>query len=237
VTTRALGIASVILLVQFFFYIPSVIGTNLIDANWATYQPGFLLYILLNVIAIVILAVDKSGRDIVEGSIPNFLTGFGGTAIAMWAILTVVAIAFGEHVVATTFGVARVPVIVYTLVYVAPTEELMFREVLPRVIAPLKKTKGKRTGDFSWVGVAVSSAFLFPAFHVWTYAQSAGGVGGALLAALVTASMAGVILALIYKYFGYGSCTAAHGWYDLFVTGAISGLALTGTAAFWLKPF
>ena len=225
-TRRVMGIAAAILLIQLFFYIPSVVGTQLLPGDWAAYQPGFLLYIILDLAALAIIGYDRDGKDIREGSITKFAMNFGITAFAAWLVLT----APSPDVVTAA---AKVPIVVYVLGFVAPTEELMFREVLPRVVTKMKRNvKGEQ--EFSLLAVGISSAVLFPAYHVWTYSLSAG-LSTALIAALITSALAGVILALIYHYFGYGPAVAAHGWYDLFVLGAIGGLALAGTSL-WLGP-
>jgi membrane protease YdiL (CAAX protease family) len=229
VQRRAFGIAAAILLIQMFFYVPSAINSTLLSSAWSTYQPDFLLYIILNLIALTILGLDKTNRDIREGNFTKFLLGFGVTAFAAWGLLTLVSLSFSVPSIDTnpSFLASRVPVVVYILGFVAPTEELMFREVLPRVF----RKKGQ--SDFTVVGVGLSSVLLFPLFHVWTYSSSAG-LGTALFAALMTAAVAGVVLAFIYHFAGYGAAVAAHGWYDLFVTGTIGGFAFTGLL---LKPF
>ena len=216
---KAMGIAGVILLIQLFFLIPTITGTRLLPGDWTQYQPQFLLYIIMDLGALgLVYGFGKAERDVREGSLNDFIIRGFVWGFSTWVVLSLIfggLFAGGTSLTAS----AKVPALVYLAFYVAPTEELLFREVLPSTPPP-----SLRNSKVLWPIFA--SGVMFAGFHVWAYGLSEPTLSG-LVSALAFPFLLGIVFYGIYRYApfgGYGAVTFIHFIYDAFVLGAITSL-------------
>ena len=231
----ALGLRGLILAVQLFFLLLAVDKSPVFGGGWGNYYPYFQVYVIIFLVAVVIEGIFRpighNGNRIRVAlpdedrphAVTNFAFWFGAFFLASLGIGT--ALLTYLHVAAAPVqGQVRINLLVFTLVFVAPTEEFLFRSVLPRRIG--------------WIGGSIGA---FAAYHVGAYTAATGTFNNGTLISLGMAATIGGLLWFVYYDFtnkrpregAMGRTTALHGAYDLFVYGVFGGFHLT---AFALLP-
>ncbi len=235
---RALGLPGAILVVQFIFFLLAVNNSPALGGGWGPYLIDELTYIVLFISAIVIDGVvePRGGSDRAirlwlpdedrVGVIANFCFWFAVIGLVSLVGGIVLLDTLKVSTMALT-GQERINTLVFVLLFVAPTEEFLFRAVLPR-----------RVG---WV---LGSVVLFAVFHFGAYTTLSGGVTVGTLGNLLFAAILGYFLWLLYdnrtadgrRRMGLGAPVAFHAVYDLFVYGVFTGV-FTFAGLFAVAPF
>jgi membrane protease YdiL (CAAX protease family) len=222
-----LGVLGGILLFQVILYLAVVDYSASLPFDLTPDANGIVFYILLMFVAVLfLLAVSKS--DIFQGGTwGRFLTRYAIAGAIGWVLISGVEAAYGGTSVVVS-GAQRLALIAFLGVYVAPTEEILFRMALPAILAQ------KASPRLSWF---VSCAILFPIAHTFAYLSTYGSFAGTeVLVAMIEAAIAGVVLWYIRVYAGLGAAIASHFVYDASILGALGALPLALTTHFSLVP-
>lgn len=220
---RTIGLLSMILIVQFFIYLSVIDQSVILPGNWPTdWQPratGMLFYIFLFVGMMVLnIAIPRKIGSRAAGTVASFLIPFAAGGFGVW-FLTTLAVTFDPSFFVSSLPPpntgAKFASLTFTILFVAPTEELMFRVVLPG----LAVYKGK---SYWWV----PSIIGFMAFHIPYYANASVGLPPVVFVGhLVIVGALGGLLYLIYQRFGFGAAVGFHGGFDLAANNVIGSLA------------
>lgn len=227
---RTLGVIGLLFTAQWFVWLSTVVNTNssgdstVFGGNWSVYNDPMLFYLIGMLFAMVLVnyvsdvSVVPKAKDI-----SRFLINYSMWTFVTWGILSLI-FPNGAGAAPLT-GMARFQNLVFVSLFVAPTEELLFRVVLPRVLN-------------SWI---LGSVVAFTLFHLSAYTLSYNGPS--LIAGFISLMLLGVILWLVYSFqirirtkrygtvvinSGYGGSTGLHAAYDLFVLGVLAPLLGSG---------
>jgi hypothetical protein len=229
---RAISLRGMVLLVMLIFLLLAANNSPAFGGGWAPYIVPFEVYLLIFGVAVTLESIwapiGTTGRrlrlSLPEEERPDFAVHFAfWFGVVLLAVVAVggLALYYLGAPTAPLTGQDRITTIVYVLVFVAPTEEYLFRVVLPQ-----------RVG---WVWGAV---ILFGIFHIGAYTATGGGFDYSTLSQLFLAMALGWFLWLLYdlkitnkkgqkvRLVGYGGVVAAHGAYDLLLYGAVGGFSL-----------
>ena len=196
-----------IAVVQGFLFIN---GAYWWGADWPA--AGVAAYIFLETIFLGWLGTRFVPRVTLLQGLFHWLAGVSITAPAVYVLFT-----YGLSYVwpSIPFNQAM-PAVVFTIFFVAPVEELIFRGILPRELEPLERLRfrGRR------VPVLVfGSQVLFAVFHWAAY----GGLGLPMLVAVVL----GCLWVVAARRWSLAFTMASHSAYNLLVMGVLSGGVLT----------
>jgi len=223
---RTLGIIGLLFLVQIFIWLSTVVNVNssgdsaLLPStgNWSSYSNFMLFYIVTMLGAMILVGYTEVGVVPKTKDISRFLISYSIWTFIAWGALTLIY-PHGVGITALT-GASRFQQFIFTSVFVAPTEELLFRVVLPRVLN-------------SWV---LGSVVAFTLYHLSAYSVE---YPANLIPSLITLAVLGAILWFIYDFQlrfkrkhgddllivgGFGGSTGFHSAYDLVVQGVLGPL-------------
>jgi hypothetical protein len=206
-----LGLVGLLVTVQLFFYLETIVQSPIFPGNWGGLQGDFQFYLLLDALAFFVLGLSNRVDRIQRGSFAGFAVTYTFFAAGTW-LLVCYLISVGQPAVAPLSGTVRLQDFVFYGIFVGPSEELFFRVALPAHVP----------GGF------VSANVAFAAFHVFAYSTSGTSLGVSLGVALVEAFLIGVLLYAVYRYFGYGAAVGCHTAYDLSVAAVITIFGVTG---------
>lgn len=235
---QGISLIGAVLLVQFFFLLLALNKSTLFGGDWSSYATFFAFYPFLLTGGLVIYGWSPAGMpEDQPGSTAKFLRWFGVFFLVTVAALIAVFTFVFSAPSGTTTGSAKIAALVYILAFVAPTEEFVFRVVLPRKIG--------------WI---LGSVILFSLFH--SGVDFAGGTGVSVYNDLAQQAFLGLILFGIYDYkvalkgpdgrplyevgpngklrrsrqpsrlFGFGGAVGFHAAYDLVVLGVVTTFQL-----------
>ena len=226
---RTLGIIGLLFLAEVFVFLGTVVNqttsgdSTLLPGtgNWSAWEWDMVFYIFLTLGAMVlVLYIDPNDVSVVpkRKDISMFLLNYALWSILGWGALTLI---YPHGIMGVSLTpTERIQQFVFTSLFVAPTEELMFRVVLPRVLN-------------SWI---LGSVVAFVIFHFSAYSQEyASGFIPAILSLVILSFVFWFVydFKLTFKTKhgkeiviagGYGSSTGLHAVYDLFVFGVIKAL-------------
>ena len=201
---KRLGLVGILIFFQLFFFLETVVQSPIIPGNWTAYQLPMEFYLILTAVGMFLLGYGTKPLSIQKGGIGEFMLMFSVFGAAAWLLVAVL-----DHGGAALSGIDRIQLFVFVLIFVAPSEELVFRVALP-----------------PYVGWLIGSGIMFGIFHIFAYSV-AGPSGPILIIQLVEAMILGVLFYFIYQRWGYGAAVGVHAGYDLAVLGVLgTGLAL-----------
>jgi hypothetical protein len=224
---KTLGIIGLLLLAQLFIFLGMVVNvdrsgnSDLLPStgNWSGWEWSMVFYIFMTLGAMILVNYTPDVSVVPKAKdISRFLINYSLWTFITWGLLTLI-FPHGTGVAALT-GTFRIQQFVFTSLFVAPTEELMFRVVLPRVLN-------------SWI---LGSTVAFVIFHLSAYSTE---YASDLLSALTSLIILSVVLWAVYAFQirfktksgeevtiagGYGASTGAHAAYDLVVLGVLGPL-------------
>lgn len=197
--------------------IPGLVGSGV------NYEPYMVYYLfLLTAVAFPIvgfapsLVARRRGQRSVNlatgGRLTRWALSFGATGFAAWALLGVAGVALSV-VYTPISGAERLGFLVFDSLFVAATEEIVFRMALPLVMNP-------------WL----ASCVLFPLAHLPVDATVFGGNVELYAMAFVQRALAGAVLWVIYSRVNLAAAIAAHFIYDAFLGGGLPMGAPLGLA-------
>ncbi|MDE1821561.1 MAG: CPBP family intramembrane metalloprotease [Euryarchaeota archaeon] len=223
---RTWGPAGVLVLAQVFVLLITVNGSNLIPGDWSGLFDAEVVYLILSIFALGVFGIGNRTPLISEGD-----TGWFVVLFAMFAAATIfVLVELFAHSGAAPSAVSptqKIQTALFLGVFVAPTEELLFRVVLPPYVA--KSSLGRMAG----------SSILFGVFHLPAYSVVAGKVGPfSIGSAVIEAVFLGMLLYVVYagidipsakirfRGLGLGASTGIHWGWDLSTLGVVGGFAI-----------
>ncbi len=225
--SRLIGIMIVVTLAQVFFYLIAVDQSPLIPGSLISYEPEMLFYIIL--MSAVVLpvvgfapAVHNSRESInlaTGGSVFRFMANYAITGFLAWTLMSLVL--YGLHAsYAQVSGADRLQLLIVESFFVSVAEECCFRMALPLVM--------------NWV---LASCFLFALFHLPVDALTIGlGNVTQIASAFIQRFLAGLVLFVIYRYFGLAASCSSHATYDLILTGGLPSGFPIGLVTHGLVP-
>ncbi len=223
---RTLGVIGLLFLVQLFVFVGMIVNVNqsgdsdLLPStgNWSVWAYPMLFYILMTLGAMILVNYTSDVSVVPKvKDISRFLINYSLWTFVTWGVMTLI-FPHGTGVTPLT-GASRIQQLVFTSLFVAPTEELMFRVVLPRVLN-------------SWI---LGSVVAFVLFHISAYSTEYSGDFLSAVAGLIILSF---VLWAVYAFEirvktkqgeavivgGYGASTGLHDAYDLIVLGVLRPL-------------
>lgn len=227
---QGVSLRILLLFVQLVFLLFAITNSPIFGGGWSIWTPEFEFYLLLFGVAVIIEGVFlPSGtalkpkfqatlpEDLKPGATAHFLFWFGAFLMGGIAIGGLLLGALHIQATTTLSGQYRITEIAYLIIFVAPTEEFLFRVVLP-----------------PRAGILLGSVVLFALFHLGDYTAQTGGFTSQTISQLIFAAVLGLILYYIYDFrdskgermFGYGGCTAVHAAWDLLFLGAVGGFTI-----------
>jgi hypothetical protein len=220
-----IGIIIGFVVVQAFLLLQTYLNSPLLPGNWSGFQFQFTFYLMLDVLALGMIAfwprVIKNWEKIRIQ--PNGFVGFAFTyalfGLAMWGIMIGYLSLTGSAVQPVLDDTARLQQFVFIALFVGPTEELFFRVALP-----------------PYTGWVLGSCVLFGLFHALAYSTGTGAFTGiALLIQMMLAMAWGGFFWFLYSRWGYGASVSAHTIFDLAVGGIITA-GIAGLAGLFVFP-
>lgn len=225
---RVLGIIGLLFLLQLFVWLGTVINTNASGdsallpgtGNWTLWSNVMLFYLVMNLFSMILVnytgdvAVVPKAKDI-----SMFLVNYSLWTVVGWGILTLIF----PHGTGVTMllGTGRIQQFTIISLFVAPSEELMFRVVLPRVLN-------------SWF---LGSTVAFTIFHLSAYSVEYSG--SEFIPGLISLVLMSFVLWGVYAFqlrirlkggkeavinSGFGGSVGLHQVYDCFVLGVLGPL-------------
>lgn len=234
---RSLGPVFFLVLAQLIFLLIATNQSTVIPGDWAPFLAGMELYLLMSSLAIGVFLQGTTVPAILEGNLGRFLKTFVIAAGVFWVLTLVFLSGTTNGVPEPVNGTFAFQYLIYVGVFIGPTEELLFRVVLPPL---LSKT---------YLGQLVWSSLGFAFFHIGAY--TAAGVQWTpetlFFQLAQVAFLGGVFFWVAWKSvdprtgarqarWGYAAATGAHTAYDLTVLGVISGLGSVAAAAGLVAP-
>lgn len=220
---HVIGLVGVILLLQVFMFLGAEQASWILPGNWTPFVPIFNFFLQTTFAAIFFLILPRKNgtsplEDIKEFSFRDFLRNYALVFGLTWiAVLGIFIVGFHETLKPLA-DVTRLQQFVYVFIFVAPTEELLFRVALPK--------------HFPWWA---TSGIGFAVYHLWAYSlQVPIGDIQALLSQMLWAGILGIVFYAIYTKYGYGGAMGAHGAYDGVVLGALGTFGLAGASLWWV---
>jgi hypothetical protein len=222
---RTLWLVGIALLLQVFVWIGVQSGSPLLpDAEtvWQPAAPLMLNYLVLMLLTAALILSLRANGPSTSGRPGQFLLrlslGAGVTWVAVEALIRIDPSFLGlGYVAVNTNASARLEAIVYYVLFVAVTEELLFRATLPQFI---------KNPDRRWIMATV----VFGLFHIWVYSTglSNGQTWIDVVVELLTAMIFGYLLWFVYnkKWGGFGMAVGIHATWDLITIGSIGGLSI-----------
>lgn len=196
-----------IAVVQGFLFIN---GAYWWGADWPA--AGVTTYLFLETIFLGWLGTRFVPRVTLQQGLFHWLAGFSVTAPTVYVLFT-----YGLSYDWPTIAHAQAaPAVVFTLFFVAPVEELIFRGILPRELEPLERV---RLGGRRVPVLVFGTQVLFAVFHWSAY----GGLGLAMLVAVIL----GCVWVVAARRLSLAFTMASHTAYNLLVMGVLSGGVLT----------
>lgn len=212
--TNELMLFPLVLLAMLFFY---VVGNYLLGPDWPA--SGALLYMVMTITALSMawFAVEgmtgKARQVRLQELLPRspMLKGaflwFTGFLVTWCAALLIFGQGMGTKFPTIPASQAQA-MFYFTMLFVAPAEEILFRGVIPHL-----------TEERYFLGkvpiILIASQAAFAVFHIAAY----GGIGTAMLIVFIL----GVIWVYAARRFGLFVTMGSHTAYNLTVLGVISG--------------
>jgi membrane protease YdiL (CAAX protease family) len=223
---RTLGIVGLLFLAQIFVWLSTVVNVNTSgdsallpsSGNWSPWGLDMEFYLITMLGTMILVGYTDVSVVPKTKDISRFLISYSIWTFVAWGVLTLIY-PHGTGVTALT-GTLRFQQLVFTSLFVAPTEELLFRVVLPKVLN-------------SWI---LGSVVAFTLFHLSAYSIE---YPAEIISALISVIALGFILWFIYDFQlkyktkhgtdllvvgGFGGSTGFHSGYDLVVQGVLGPL-------------
>ena len=144
---KRLGLVGILIFFQLFFFLETVVQSPIIPGNWTAYQLPMEFYLILTAVGMFLLGYGTKPLSIQKGGIGEFMLMFSVFGAAAWLLVAVL-----DHGGAALSGIDRIQLFVFVLIFVAPSEELVFRVALP-----------------PYVGWLIGSGIMFGIFHIFAY--------------------------------------------------------------------
>lgn len=220
--TLRLTFLGVLIGIQLFFYLATLFSQTFLPGNWTVLSPDFLYYLLLDVLALFLMGGFRYQNKVIQPA------GAGGFLITfpLWATITflLMTIAFASTVSTVTplTLTEKIMDLVLYGIFVAPTEELLFRVALPPVLS----------GYGGWV----TAQIIFAGFHFLELTATGQGIVGPVIDQAVEIFGLGLLLYAVFHYFGYGAAVGFHFAWDATIAGAL-GVGVFAGFHLGLVPF
>lgn len=218
---------------------PSAVNpaTQFKQAQWTNSEFAFVLF-LFQLMALIPLHAYLPGLDtmtaLIYMVIPMGFSMYSSrtmTAVraitvqdvllyAMIAFFTTLPLVYGFYAVVLGVGMGTTPrevlwgTIVTQVLFVAPSEELAFRFIIPGWISR-KMSKDGRPAKDSFLLTAIITAGIFSFMHLSAYSAN--------VTSLAIAFIVGLCWALVYRRYGIGATIGSHAAYNLLVAGVLTG--------------
>lgn len=209
-----IGSILVVIVVQIFFWLETVVNSPILPGDWAPLEVSFQVDVIYSTLALGMVAAlplyspEKARNLVVQpGGIYGFAILYALFGFA-WTLGMVAYLHFSGGVAASSVpDTTRLQELIQFVVMVSVGEELFFRVAL----------------DAYWGGLA--STVIFGGFHLWAYSSAPGALlpGGEwiLVQQIVSAMFFGAIFWAIYKFWGIGAAMVSHAAFDLVTSGAV----------------
>ena len=228
------GVLAIVLLSQLGVYLTAIENPTLLPGNWTPLVPGMTFYIFSTFAALYL--TNRPGA-LVGGTLETFLFRLAVGMALTWGVISVVFLSSAKP--PELLGGTKLLYILYTAVFIAPTEELLFRATIPRLQI------GNRTVGWFWGSVVGFALYHVPVYALTNHGVTAAGffgniisvaVLGAVLWGAYTLKWPTVRLGHGSKPFplgGLGLSVGVHFMWDVFAFGALLALplALVGLGA------
>jgi CAAX prenyl protease-like protein len=224
---RTLGIVGAMFFAMIFVFLGTIVVTEsngdspIFGGSWGSYTYPMIFYLFGMALAVGLIAYTKDLALLPkQGDVSRFLINYSLWTIITWGALTLIY-PNGSGALPIPTGIDRYQTFIFTSLFVAPTEEILFRAVLPRVLN-------------SWV---LGSVIAFPIYHIPIEIKNYGSMGPVAVGeALAEIAILGVVLWYIYSYVlkirlrggktiavssGLGGSVGFHAAYDNFVAAVL----------------
>lgn len=212
-------------------YLIALNGSTLIPGNWATFAPLMLVYLTINALSIGVFTQGLAVPIILEGSTGRFLKVFVLFAALGWIATLLFLTGSVGGIPKQIDGTVAFQQLLFIGLFVGPSEELLFRVVIPPLV-------GK-----TYVTQLVLSSVAFAIFHIGAY--TAAGITWSPNQLAFQLGFVAFLGGLFYivdwravnpktgamePRFGVPSSTGLHVAYDLSILGVITGLSAAAAA-------
>jgi Type II CAAX prenyl endopeptidase Rce1-like len=209
-------------LAQILFYVAALDNSPILPGNWAPFIPEMTFYIILLGFAGMLLLFRRDLLAPKDATISDFVLRLSAFSGVTWLIMSVFTLAISGSGASSTVlsDTTKIQYFVLYGVFVAVSEEMLFRQTLPVVLN-------------SWV---LGSVVIFAGLHLPVYLIDNGDTFGiGLISSLAQAAIMGTVLWFVYAKprdggilgMGLGATIGIHMTYDLVLGGAVVALPLS----------